>query len=103
MRANISSDLASQVDVAEDSKLLDVVVELDGEVASASDITQAKAAFSRVAGPVTDLISSLGGEVVEGAWINHTLLARLPAARIPELARLDHVTVVDVPHALRPD
>lgn len=102
-RANITSDLASQVDAAEDSNLLDVVVELDSEREPAPDIASAKEQFSRAAEPVAEAISGMGGEVMGGAWINYTLRARVPAAGVPTVAGLDRVAVVDVPHAIQHD
>ena len=101
--ANITPDLAAEVEAAEASNMLDVVVELDGDLDEASDIATAKAAFERAATPVSKVISGSGGEVLEGAWINHTLRARVPAGSIPDVAGADGVSVVDVPHALEAD
>jgi hypothetical protein len=101
--ANITPDLAAEVEAAESSNLLDVVVELHGDLEEAADMAAAKAAFERAAAPVSEAISGSGGEVLEGAWINHTLRARVPAASVPDVAGLEGVSVVDVPHAIRPE
>jgi hypothetical protein len=101
--SNITSDLAAQVSAADSANLLDVVVELDGGLEEASDILAAKQAFSRAAEPVAEAISDLGGEVVDDAWINHTLRARVPARGVPTVARLDCVAGVDIPHTIEPE
>jgi hypothetical protein len=101
--AKITPDLAAEVDAAESSNLLDVVVELAGDAEEASDMTAAKEAFARVADPVTEVISASGGHVLEGAWINNTLRARVPAGAVSEVAGADGVSAVDVPHKLEAD
>ena len=99
----ITSDLAAEVDAVDDANLLDVIVELDGDLDEAPDIAAAKAAFERAAEPVSEVISGSGGEVLEGAWINHTLRARVPARAVTAIAAADGVSVVDVPHAIHPE
>lgn len=101
--ANVTPDLAAEVDAVESSSLLDVVVELDGNIEEAGDMATAKAAFERVAEPVTEVISGLGGQVLGGAWINHTLRARVPARAVSDVAGANGVSAVDVPHAIEPD
>ena len=100
-RSNITSDLAARLDAAGSDDLLDVIVELEAGPDDAPDMAAAKAAFSRAAKPVTEIVAGLGGEVVEGAWINHTLHARVPAGRVPDVAGADGVAAVDVPHAVQ--
>lgn len=102
-RTKITSDLAAEVDAAESSSLLDVVVELAGDEPEAADLAAAKAAFARAAEPVTELISASGGLVLEGAWLNHTLRARVPARAVSEVAGADGVSAVDVPHRIEAD
>jgi len=101
--AKITPDLAAEVDAAASASLLDVVVELAGGAGEASDMAAAKAAFARVADPVAEVISATGGHVLGGAWINHTLRARVPAHAVSEVAGADGVSAVDVPHALEAD
>jgi hypothetical protein len=102
-RTKITPDLAAEVDAAESSNLLDVVVELAGDDSEAADMTAAKAAFARAAEPVTEVISASGGLVLEGAWLNYTLRARVPARAISEVAGADGVSALDVPHRLEAD
>jgi hypothetical protein len=98
--ANITPDLAAELEAVESSNLLDVVVELNGDLEQAADVASAKAAFERAALPVSAVIAGSGGEVLEGAWINHTLRARVPASAIADVAGAEGVSVVDVPHAI---
>lgn len=100
-RPNITPDLAAQLDAAESTDVVDVIVELAGGGDEASDMAAAKEAFNRAAGPITEVVAGVGGEVVDGAWINHTLHARLPAAAVPDVADADGVAAVDVPHAVQ--
>jgi len=98
--ANVTPKLAAEVDAADSSNLLDVVVELEGGGEEADDMAAAKEAFERAVGPVAEVIAGAGGQVLEGAWINQTLRARVPARAVSHLAGTDGVSVVDVPHRL---
>jgi hypothetical protein len=102
-QSNITSDLAARIRAAGSTNLLDVVVEVGGDLDDASDVITAKQAFSRAAAPVAEAITSLGGEVIDDAWINHTLRARVPARDVSTVARLDSVAGIDVPHTLEPE
>src|SRR5829696_1729764 len=98
--ANVTPKLAAEVDAADSSNLLDVVVELEGGGEEADDMAAAKEAFARAVEPVAEVIAGAGGQVLEGAWINQTLRARVPARAVSHLAGTDGVSVVDVPHRL---
>jgi hypothetical protein len=100
-RANITPDLAAQLDAAESSDVVDVIVELAAGAEEASDMAAAKRAFDHAARPVAEVVAGVGGEVVDGAWINHTLHARVPAGGVPDLADAEGVAAVDVPHAVQ--
>ena len=78
-----------------------MIVELDAGPDDAPDMAAAKEAFNRAAEPVTKLVAGLGGEVVDGAWINNTLRARVPAGNVPHVAGAEGVAAVDVPHAVQ--
>jgi len=101
--AKITPDLAAEVDAAESSNLLDVVVELADDAEEAPDMAAAKEAFARASEPVKEVISASGGEVLEGAWLNKTLRARVPARAVSEVADADGVSGIDVPHRLEAD
>ena len=100
-RAKITPDLAARLDAAESTDLLDVIVELQGGPDEAPDMAAAKAAFARAAEPVTKIVAGLGGEIVDGAWINNTLHARVHAGCVPDIAGAEGVAAVDVPHAIQ--
>ena len=59
--------------------------------------------FGRMRAPVDKTISELGGTVTDGAWINHTLRASIPARGLPDLSQLATVRVLDIPHKLEAD
>jgi hypothetical protein len=105
----VTPDLAAAVDEAKDDDLLDVVVELEvtpGEAPAAdraAKIAHLKRTFEAHATPLEELIQSLGGEVVEGAWLNRTIHARLPARAVRDLARAGSVAAVDKPRGLTPE
>src|SRR5690349_10495047 len=99
--AKISPPLAAHLNQSPGDNWLDVIVELarqDPAEASHAGrearINARRQAFEQQAGPVTDLIRSLGGEVTGKAWINGSLRARLNRNMIstlstqPEVIRL---------------
>jgi hypothetical protein len=98
----ITRDLAAEIDAADSANLVDVVVELVGD-SEGNDMAAAKAAFERAAGPVSQVISGVGGEILGGAWLNQTLRARVPAEAVGQVADADGVSLVDVPHAIEAD
>jgi hypothetical protein len=51
--------------------------------------------------PVKTAINGLGGEVVGFVWLNRTILAKVPAYQIRELANIDNVHLIDLPHSLQ--
>jgi hypothetical protein len=97
----ISPELDAEVRDADASRVLDVIVELVDGQQKVSSIAAAKERFSVVAKPVAEAISDSGGEVIGDAWLNHTLLARVPAGAVPLIAQLDGVAQVDLPHYLQ--
>jgi hypothetical protein len=97
----MTPELAAQVGGADAARVLDIIVELDGGTDSSSSIAAAKEEFSRAAEPIVDVISDAGGEVVGGVWLNHTLRARVPAHAVRQIATLDGVRQVDLPHAIQ--
>jgi hypothetical protein len=113
----ISSDLRQRIASGGPGEMLDVVVELSnpgpeaasevenarGIVSRGERIAAEKQRFVEQATPVQELVSSLGGEVVEHAWINKTLRARIPAEQIEHLINAPGVGAVDVPHRLTRD
>jgi hypothetical protein len=109
--AKLKPDLAAQVAQAASDDVLDVVVELDPQAgpdaaapqSRSEQIALRKEAFSRDVAPVEETVREVGGEVVDRAWINQTVLARVPARGVEQLSELNKVAVLDVPHTLEPD
>jgi hypothetical protein len=83
--------------------LLDVVVELADDPQAAMTVPAQQESFERAASPVADAIAQLGGDVVDKAWINRTLRARVPAKGLEQLSTHAAVTALDVPHQIEPD
>ena len=106
--AKLTPDLSARLTNAAAEDYLEVVVELRAEDVPAQEsprsrqeeISSRKQAFGAEAIPVEDTIQRAGGEVVERAWINQTVLARVPARGVDELSELDGVAAIDVPRRL---
>jgi hypothetical protein len=109
MPARITSDLESRVQGLGEEQLVDVVVELRSvdepppEGSRLERIHAKKDAFDGVSAEVERAVRAEGGEVVDRAWINQTVRAKVPARAIPRLALRDDISVIDVPHAIEPD
>ena len=105
----VTSDLESRVEGSDNAQLLDVVVELRqteplrDEGHRQARMQALKTAFERSSADVERTVLAEGGEVVDRAWINRTVRARIPANAIARLAQHDEVSVIDVPHAIEPD
>ncbi len=65
-------------------------------------IARLREAFEREAAPVEAAIRSAGGKVLERAWLNQTVRARVPRTAVEVLAALDEVFLLDLPRALQP-
>lgn len=98
----ITPALDERIRAEADDRLLDVVVELAGD-APEGGMPELRQAFRDAAAPVEERIARAGGEVLDGAWLNRTLRAKVPAARLRELGDLDQVAALDVPHRVTPD
>jgi len=109
--AKLTPDLTTQLTQAAGDDVLDVVVELDPRTGPATATPQSrseqialrKEAFSNDVVPVEEAIHEVGGEVVDRAWINQTVLARVPAQGVEHLSELEKVATLDIPRALEPD
>jgi hypothetical protein len=75
-----------------------VIVEPRGSRAERT--ARAVSSFLAIAGPVKAAIESLGGEVIDEAWINSTLKCRIPATALKALAERDDVKKIDLPRSL---
>jgi len=106
--AKLRSELSTRLAQADADDVLDVVLELNPQAESAAatprsrseEIAFRKETFSHDVAPIEEAINESGGEVVSQAWINQTVLARVPARGVEQLSELDNVAVLDVPHTL---
>lgn len=69
----------------------------------AEKIAAIKRDFQRHAESVGHGLASAGGEVLDSAWINSTIRARIPAGQVSELEADDLVEALDTPERLEPD
>jgi hypothetical protein len=106
--SKLSPSLAGHLEQAGRDDLVDLVLELHpaaapetGGASRSERVAAAREAFAQGAAPVEHAVHSAGGQVLDSAWINQTLRARVPAGAVAGLARLDAVRVLDLPHALR--
>jgi hypothetical protein len=83
--------------------VLDVIVELTPDPIEANSAPEMQKQFEKAVQPVSAAIDRYGGEVVDSAWLNRTVHARVPAPRLEELSRLQEVATVDVPHQITRD
>ncbi|MDQ3740517.1 MAG: hypothetical protein M3320_10070 [Actinomycetota bacterium] len=99
----LTESLRARIAEQQGEELLDVVVELEQDAAAQTSMPEAQRSFSARAEPVESAIAEAGGEVVDAAWINSTLRARVPAKKLRDVTSVDHVTAVDLPRAIEPD
>jgi hypothetical protein len=87
---------------------LDVVLELKevnrpsapSTLSRAEQIQLTKKSFSQQVQPLKEKIASLGGEVVNEAWLNSTISARVPKRGLEALEHDDQVASIDLPRAI---
>jgi hypothetical protein len=108
----LSSDLRRTLAASRKGDTVDVVVEVgkkDGVAAEpasgdrAEKIAALKMHFSASAEPIERAIESSGGEVLDRAWLNQSLKARLPREAVEALGEREDVDLLDTPRTLRPD
>jgi hypothetical protein len=104
--SNLTRALQQRLEAVSDDALIEVIVELQSPPVERSGsnrrdaVAQHRERFLSAAQPLEEQIQRLGGTVLERAWINQTLRARLPAHRIVQLSDADAVSVVDTPSSL---
>lgn len=108
----LKSSLVGRLARANESELVDIVLELRPQAASSPEpetgsrsdrVAARKEAFVRIAAPVEEAIRQAGGEVTGSAWINQTVRARVPARGVKDLCAHEEVRAVDAPRLLRPE
>jgi len=92
---------------------VEVVVEVGRKAATApadaasgdraQKIAALKKDFSASAAPIEQAIERCGGTVLDRAWINQSIKARLPREAVEALGEREDVELVDTPRALQAD
>jgi hypothetical protein len=107
--SKLSPSLSERLEHAGGDESIDLVVELrplSTEQTDASSrgerIASLRGAFQREAAPVEAAIRAAGGEVLNGIWINRTILARIPTEFVTCMAELDGVFALDLPRPAEP-
>jgi hypothetical protein len=112
--AKISPALSEALGAAAEDDVVEVVVELampaGGERAAAQPggdraarVAAARSGFERESAPVEAAIRRAGGEVVSRAWLNQTVLARLPRRALDAVCGLRQVRRLDRTHRIEPE
>jgi hypothetical protein len=91
--------------------VVDIIVELDSPSRAApppsgsraAKVTALRERFLEIAAPVEQRIQSLGGQVIEHAWLNQTLRARIPVGMVDRLVDAEGVASIDVPERITRD
>lgn len=81
--------------------MVDLVLEL--EHPKEGSIATRRYQFAERCHEIEERIAALSGEVVGRAWINSTMLVRVPADAVSELEGIDGVQRVDTPHKIERD
>ncbi len=104
----LTNELRAHLDRAPEDALIEVVLEIHpGEPISFAagtsrqrQIAAGRQQFLDTVAPVEERIQRLGGKVLDHAWLNHTLRARVPARIVDQLTEADCVASVDMPGPL---
>lgn len=112
-KKKVSTRLAQQIESGtSENNLLDVIIELEHESTDcprndsksrSERITERKESFARISTPVENVISEIGGTILEKVWLNHTLRAKVPVAGLKTVSELKEVEILDAPHNLESD
>jgi hypothetical protein len=101
--SKVSERLAAALAVTPPEDAVEVIIELRVPVESpdalpgsrAERIAARRAAFEEWSASVTEHLRSVGGELVDKAWLNSTLKGIVRAHTVPELAEDDKVERID--------
>jgi len=104
----LTKQLRDRLNNTPDDSLVEVVVEIypgpsTPRIPGTSRqqaIAQGRQQFLQAVAPVEQRIQSLGGEVLEQAWLNQTLRVRLAARHVDQLTEPECVASVDTPGRL---
>ena len=106
--SKLTKELRERLEQVPHDSLVEVIVAISaGEIgpvragASRGDlIATRRQQFLETVAPVERRIHSIGGEVIDHAWVNQTLRVRVPAGNIDQLTEADCVASVDAPTRL---
>ncbi|HEV3457316.1 MAG TPA: hypothetical protein VHG32_12215 [Thermoanaerobaculia bacterium] len=110
--AKLTSQLRRHLATTPEGYPVEVVVELGTKTHAprgravagrAAKIAALKRVFSASAEPIERAIESSGGEVLDRAWLNQSLKARLPREAVVALGEREDVERLDMPAPLQPD
>jgi hypothetical protein len=108
--SKVTPFLAQRLSQAKPLETLDVIVEfslnepyVDCSASRQEKMSSLQHAFYQAIKPTELVIEAGGGVVIERAWINQTVWARVSGPCIQELSKLNEVVALDVPRAIRPD
>ncbi len=105
LERKISPRLRERLDTTRPGDEVDVVIELSPPEMPTSGtradrMAAAKRDFDTEVDSVAGRLSSVGGKVLESAWVNSTVRGRLPAEAVDTLAEDNLVQGVDLPSAI---
>ena len=107
--SKLTKELRERLEHVPGDSIVEVIVEINGGeseslragVSRGEQIATRRRQFLETVAPVERQIHSIGGEVIDHAWVNQTLLVRVPAGSVDQLTESDCVASVDAPARLR--
>lgn len=102
----VTEDLQQVLENCNSKTEIDVIIELNPPMqgiqgngsSRAESVAQRKFVFNQMLQPIVAYINTIGGNVLNSAWINHTIKARVKKSYIDELAKINTVTTIDTLH-----
>jgi hypothetical protein len=107
----IANSLKTFLDKSHAEKEIEIVIELtpiahtseSKKLSRTENIENLKKAFNIELQPIANEISNHGGNIINSAWINQTVNAKVSSKCINELVQLKEVTAIDLPKYLTKD
>jgi hypothetical protein len=111
MSTKLGQTLAEELERAKPADELDVVFELSATETSDAEPAKSRGerialmqdAFNRNSIGLERAVQEAGGKIIDKAWINQTVRARVPAQALENLGRLESVLLIDAPRELTPE
>lgn len=89
---------------------IEVIVELKNDpnhlaslISRQAKITNIKISFSEQLESINNVLKNTGGIILDTAWINKTIKVRIPVNGLNELANIQSIKIIDLPHQIRRD